>query len=142
MEEYFKYGLCGFVAVSSVIYTFLYGPKPLVERNLIRQELIEDYNLAVKNKNNSLNKLEKCYAEADSQYSRNWAKSCKSLNNQYINTCLDKNIPEDVCKSKFVFQSDCSLPSSKADDIQLYLKQAKQECDRIFEYETRPVHKF
>jgi len=83
--------------------------------------------------------LSNCLNKAEENYSSNWAKACET-NSEIMKDLFDKckgGILDDgkFCEKTYDFEykPDCALPSAKADKVNEYLKNDKDECFRINE---------
>lgn len=97
-----------------------------------RQYLLEDRKVADEVRKTSLVELRSCYQNAEESYTSNWAKACRSWNDHKLNECLISGVPENTCRSKFVPEAACELPSNKADRAETYRDQLKAECRSMY----------
>ncbi len=56
-----------------------------------------------------------------------------------VESCVNQNVPEPVCRGKFPFSSSCDLPSAQGNMVQTYLNEQKAECNTIYKYEAAPI---
>ena len=80
------------------------------------------------------NKLSLCLSVASYNYSQNWANACKNQANQIslnLNDCLANGVlGESFCRSMWIVDpsNDCSLYSGRADSVNEYYKNDKDDC--------------
>ena len=80
----------------------------------------------------ALTDLHTCLNNAETSYSANWSRACLHFNKQKINECIAANITESTCKSKFVYDEGCDLPSIRSSSVEAFRESSKAECQSIF----------
>lgn len=96
------------ISVSIAFYSFFYLPS--IEQN--RLKLAEQQRLADnETKSERVQKLKTCLFEADNNYSSAWKTACESDNKE----------------------ADCSLPSDRANALELYKSEEKDMCFKLYD---------
>lgn len=133
-EKIVKWVLASLLSVSAIGGFFYHENKSFSDKET-RSYKLEDRKFYMEQKSAALVRLHSCYEEASLSYESNWAKACKSVNNHNIDACINSSVPENTCRTKFIYQSDCELPGGRADNVNQYLKDAKNECLLMYKLE-------
>ena len=138
MEKYIKLSMVGVIIVMAGVYLFTSAPKYLSQKDA-RQNYLADRSFFMEQRKTAMANLKVCFAEAQKNYDNMWARACKSNNDRVVESCVNQNVPEPVCRGKFPFSSSCDLPSAQGNMVQTYLNEQKAECNTIYKYEAAPI---
>ena len=125
-ENWFKVGII--IAALILAYSIYYSLVLLPQQRASKEALDRALNQT---------NLDYCLAEADDLYTTNWANACKSyakIVEEGYKNCVatsDTSICRSVWKTPDL-SPDCSLPSARADTVNKYHEDAKNECFRKY----------
>lgn len=122
----------GIAVVGSLIFAFVRLPDFNHETTNQRKYVIEDRATLDAKRAVAMTELHTCYHNAEEIYEQHWANSCRSVNNQKLNECFASNIPENVCRNKFVFNGECELPTYKSERSDSFRDALKAECRTFY----------
>lgn len=97
-----------------------------------RQYVVEDRKYSDDKRKAALVELRTCYQGAEATYISMWSKSCRTVNDHHLNECFASGVPENACRSKFVFNEECELPSYRAERNDSNRESLKTECRTLF----------